>query len=43
MARFVGAMGVAIGPDDVPLVFARVGSLTEAGAENPVLVAMFGA
>ncbi len=39
MARFMGAMGATIGPDDM-LEFKSVASLTEAGAENPVLAAI---
>ncbi len=42
LARFVGAMGATIGPDDM-LEFRSVASLTEAGAEKPVLAAMLGA
>ena len=34
-------MGATIGPDDM-LEFKSVASLTEAGAENPVLAAMLG-
>jgi hypothetical protein len=39
LARFMGAMGATIGPDDM-LEFRSVASLTEAGAENPVLAAI---
>jgi hypothetical protein len=35
----MGAMGATIGPDDM-LEFKSVASLTEAGAENPVLAAI---
>jgi hypothetical protein len=35
----MGAMGATIGPDDM-LEFRSVASLTEAGAENPVLAAI---
>ncbi len=41
LARVVGAMGATIGPDDM-LEFKSVPSLTEAGAEKPVLAAMLG-
>ena len=41
LARFAGAMGATIGPDDM-LEFKSVPSLTEAGAERPVLAAMLG-
>ena len=41
LARLVGAMGATIGPDDM-LEFKSVPSLTEAGAESPVLAAMLG-
>jgi hypothetical protein len=39
LARLVGAMGVAIGPDDI-LELTRVLSPIEGGAENPVRAAI---